>query len=442
MSKTFYSLRFINFRLWFVSNFFSATAIWMQRVCQAWVVLTVLTSGSAFAVGVTTALQFAPQLLVGVLGGVLADSVNRRRLLQVTQILVAVLGLVLGILLLTDNAHLYHVYLIAFVTGFSDAISIPVRQTFISELVPRENLPNAVALNSTAFNTARLFGPAIAGVLIELVGPGWVFVVNCAVFSVPIITLSLMRQKYFFPHRFVPRHRGMLREGFHYVRSREDLKALIALIIVVSGLGFNFQITQAIMATQVYGKGAGEYGLLGSMLAIGSLTGALLAARRSSSRFSLVLGAAGFFGLAEGVAALAPSYLTFALLMIPTGLCMMTVLVSSNSLIQITTPEELRGRAISIYMMFNLGVTPFFAPTVGWVGEYLGPRWSLGVGAIASILAVAVIFLVTKVRWRVSLRPSGSWPFVDIDGPRERAAAERAAQDSGLISPDCTGCGR
>lgn len=429
MSKTFYSLRYPNYRLWFVSNSVSATAVWMQRVCQVWVVLTVLTDNSAFAVGVVTALQFLPQMFLGPFGGVLADWANRRKLLQTTQVTVAILGLTLGILLVTGYAHLYHVYAIAFLTGIADALSSSLRSTFLSELVPLTSLPNAISLNSTSFNIARMIGPALAGVMIDVVGPGWVFIVNFALFAVPVVSLGMMKAEHFFPYTPVPRHKGMLREGFAYVKTRSDIIAILALISVVSGVGLNFQITQAIMATEAYGLGAGEYGLLGSMLALGSLTGALMAARRPAPRFSLLLVYAMIFGLLECLAAIAPSYATFALLMIPTGLAMLTFLISVNTLIQITTPSHLRGRVLSIYFAVNLGITPIGAPIIGWVGEMWGPRWTLGVGGIGSILIAIIIFLWAKTMWKVELHRSKHWPFVDIDGPRERAHRAEALLD-------------
>lgn len=427
MAKTFDSLKYPNYRLWFISNSVSATAVWMQRVCQIWVVLTVLSDNSAVAVGIVTALQFLPQMVLGPWGGVLADWANRRRLIQTTQITVALLGLVLGILLVTDTAHLYHVYTIALFTGIAEALTSAVRNTFLSELVPTSALPNAISLNSTSFNIARLIGPALAGVLIDVFGPGWVFIINCAFFAVPVITLAIMKNEHFFPTTPVPRHKGMLREGFAYVTTRSDIIAILILIACVSGLGLNFQMTQALVATEVYGRGAGEYGLLGSMLAIGSLAGAMLSARRSAApRFYRVLGYAFVFGILEGAAALAPSYEIFALIMVPTGFAMLTFLISCNTLIQVSVPNELRGRVLAIYFAVNLGVTPIGAPLVGWIGEEFGPRWSLGVGAIGSVVAALVVFAWMKSKWDVEFFRRDHWPYVGIDGPRQRAY--RAAQ--------------
>lgn len=418
--KTFYSLRFPNFRLWFVSNLFAATAMWMQRITQIWVVLVVLTNNDAFAVGVVTALQFLPQLIFGFFGGALADWMDRRRMLQITQAVTAVLGLVLGVLLLTGTAELTHLFTIAFLGGVCDALAISQRQTFISELIPRKFLPNAVGLNSMAFNIARLIGPALAGVLIAMIGPGWVFIINTLIFVIPIVTLAIMRQDNFFPVKRGGRHRGMIREGFRYVKSRSDLKAVIFLITMAGGFAFYLQMTQAFMATQVYGKGPGEYGLLGTMTAIGSLAGALAAARRTRPRFALVIAAVFFFGVFEGALALSPSYWFFAVMSIPAGFFMITILTGANALIQTSTPEDLRGRVLSIYFVFNLGVTPIGSPIVGWVGETFGARWSLGVGALACVGGAIGVFIWAVSAWELRFKLLRKWPFLLMEGPRER----------------------
>lgn len=419
-SKTFYSLRFANFRLWFVSNLFAATAMWMQRVAQIWVVLVVLTDNDAFAVGMTTALQFLPQLIFGFFGGALADWMDRRLMLQITQSGVALLGLILGVLLLTDSAHLFAIYLIAFGSGIFDALAISQRQTFISELVPANCLSNAVGLNSMAFNIARLIGPALAGVLIAVLGPGWVFVINTAIFVIPVVTLALMRRDNFFAVKRSVRHRGMIREGFVYVQSRSDLKAIIFLITLTGAFGFNLQMTQAFMATDVYAKGPGEYGLLGTMLAVGSLTGALLAARRAHPRFAMVISGVFFFGLAEALLALCPTYGAFAVMSIPAGFFMITLLTAANALIQTSTPESLRGRVLSIYFVFNLGATPIGSPLVGWVGETFGARWSIGLGALACMGAAMAVFIWALFAWQLRFSWQRRWPFLLMEGPRER----------------------
>ena len=425
MSRTFTSFKYHNYRLWWMSNIFASTGLWMQRVAQDWVVLMVLTDQSGFAVGVVTALQFLPQLLLSIPAGMVADRFNRRRIIQICQCIVALSGLITGILLLTGVAALWHIYLIALVTGVADCLTSPARQAFVSELVTKEDLPNAVGLNSTAFNSARLIGPGLAGFMIAGIGPGWVFIANCVLFIVPVLGLAFMDATRLFSREKTSRTQGMMREGLRYVQNRTDIKAIIAILTVVGALGMNFQLTQAVMATRVFGKGAGEYGLLGSIMAIGALAGALQAARRRQPRVFTVVVSAVLFGILEGALALAPTYEIFALLLIPTGFVMLNLLTCANATIQVSTDEEIRGRVLSIYFLFFLGTTPIGAPIIGWVAEHWGPRWSLGVGALASLLIAVVVGIWLWRHWQVDVTVRASRPFLTIEGPRERAMRRR-----------------
>lgn len=430
MSRTFQSLSLHNFRLWFFASIVASTGVWMQRVAQDWLVLTVLSAHSGTQIGIVTALQFLPILLLSPWAGVLADRLDRRRLLQATQSANVLLGLVLGALVLTDTALLWHVHVLALIGGVASAIDSPARQAFVSELVPAESLPNAVGLNSTAFNTARLIGPAVSGLLIEAVGIGWVFVVDAALFLAPVTALALMRAGELVPRSVVPRQKGQIREGVAYVRARPDIVLVLCVVAVVSALGMNFQMTSALMATEVYGKQAGSYGILGSFMAVGALAGSLLAARRRLPRLRLIVSGAAVYGVLEILMGLAPSYWSFALLAIPTGLAMLTMVTSANATVQITTDEDVRGRVMALYTMIFLGSTPIGSPLVGWVGEVFGARWSILVGGIGS-LAVALLAGVWgllhwdyRVRFRVSAHP------IDFEGPVERARMEqRLAED-------------
>ena len=425
MSRTFTSFKYHNYRLWWMSNIFASTGLWMQRVAQDWVVLMVLTEQSGFAVGVVTALQFLPQLLLSIPAGMVADRFNRRRIIQVCQCIVALCGLITGILLLTGVAALWQIYIFALVTGVADCLTSPARQAFVSELVSADDLPNAVGLNSTAFNLARLIGPGLAGFMIAGIGPGWVFIANCVLFIVPVLGLALMDTSKLFSREKTSHTQGMMREGLRYVQNRTDIKAIIAILTVVGALGMNFQLTRAVMATRVCGKGAGEYGLLGSIMAIGALAGALQAARRRQPRVFTVVVSAVLFGILEGALALAPTYEIFALLLIPTGFVMLNLLTSANATIQVSTEEEIRGRVLSIYFLFFLGTTPIGAPIIGWVAEHWGPRWSLGVGAIASLAVAIVVGLWLWRHWKVDVTVRASRPFLTIEGPRERAMRRR-----------------
>jgi MFS family permease len=386
MRQTFSSLAFFNYRLWFAGALVSNIGTWMQRVAQDWLVLTVLTDESGVAVGIVTALQFLPFLLLSAWAGVLADRLNQRRLLIATQYASAALGLGLAALVLFDLVQLWHVYLLAALLGSVSAIDGPVRQTFVAGLVPVERLSNAVGLNSASFNAARLIGPATAGLLIAWVGTGWVFAINGFTYIATIVALGLMRQRELIVVTRAGRSRGQIREGIRYVRGRPDILVIMVVVAFVSMFGFNFQLTSALMARVEFGRGASEYGALGSIMAIGSLGGALLAARRPRAHLRLVIGAAFAFGVASGAMALMPSYLSYALACIPVGFASLTMMTAANATIQTTTEPALRGRVLALYMMVFLGATPIGSPIVGWVGESFGARWSIGVGAIAALL--------------------------------------------------------
>ncbi|RMI12577.1 MFS transporter [Cellulomonas triticagri] len=432
MSQTFASLRFVNYRLWFAGALVANVGTWMQRVAQDWLVLTDLSDDSGLAVGITTALQFAPTLLLSAWAGVLADRVNRRKLLMFTQGAQGVLAFGLGALVLSGHAQLWQVYLFALGLGAVAALDQPVRQTFVAELVPAGRLSNAVALNSMSFNAARLIGPGLAGLLIAAVGSGWVFVINGVSFAATILALVLMRTSDLHPMPVAPRSKGQIREGIRYVRGRSDILVIMVVIGVVSTFGLNFQMTSALMARAEFGKGAGEYGVLGSVLAIGSVFGALLAARRERPRVRLVIGAAFAFGVATGVQALMPTYVSYAVACIPVGLASLTMLTAANTTIQMSTDPAVRGRVMSLYLIVMLGATPVGAPIVGWIGETFGPRWSIGIGSISALLVATAAALWAKKRWRVQVRYRVlSRPHLEVVHPRvpspRRAAADQVA---------------
>jgi MFS family permease len=432
MSRTFYSLRYFNYRLWFFGALVANIGTWMQRVAQDWLVLTVLSANSGFAVGVVTALQFLPTLLLSPLAGVLADRLPRRKLLIATQSGLGILAAGLGTLVLSGAAELWHVYVFALALGVVTALDGPVRQTFVAEMVPASDLPNAVGLNSTSFNIARLIGPGIAGLLIAVVGPGWVFLINAVSFGATIFSLTLMRTRELHETPHAPRAKGQVRAGVAYVRRRSDIMVIMVVVGIVSAFGLNFQLTSATMAREEFGMGAGEYGILGSILAIGSVTGALLAARRKNPRVRLVIGAALLFGITMGVQALMPTYELYALLCIPVGLFSLTMMTAANTTVQMSTEPAMRGRVMSLYMMVFMGATPIGSPIVGWISEAFGPRWSVGVGAIASILVAVGAAVWVKRSWHVRVHYQlAHRPHLVVDGPRERYVrrSERAERE-------------
>ncbi|PWD51942.1 MFS transporter [Serinibacter arcticus] len=404
MSTTFASLRHRGYRLWFAGALVANIGTWMQRVAQDWVVLTELSDNSGLAVGIVTALQFLPALLLSPYAGLLADRLPRRALLISTQAAMGLLAAGLGVLVLTGVAQLWHVWAFALGLGVASAFDAPVRQTFVAELVPPEGLPNAVGLNSASFNAARLIGPAVAGFAIAAVGPGWVFVVNAASFAFTIVALLRISEAMRFPLAHAERAKGQLREGIDYVRRRTDILVIMVVVGVVGAFGLNFQLTSAVMARTVFDKGPQEYGLLGSILAIGSLAGALVAARRTRPRVRIVVLAALGFGLSGIVMAVAPTYTTYAIAAIPVGFCTLTMLTAANAYVQMSTAPEMRGRVMSLYLMVFLGTTPIGSPFVGWVAEAWGARWSVAIGAIAAIVVAIAAMAWARRAWHVELR--------------------------------------
>ncbi|MDQ1287544.1 MAG: hypothetical protein QG622_1109 [Actinomycetota bacterium] len=435
----FTALRIPNYRLWATGALVSNTGTWMQRVAQDWLVLTVLTNNSGVATGVTTGLQFGPIALLAPVAGTVADRVDRRRLLMVTQALSGVLAGVLGVLVVTGTARLWHVYVLAGLLGVVAAFDAPARHAFVSEMVPPEALSNAVGLNSASFHAGRLIGPGVAGLLIHWLGTGPVFLLNAVSFGAVLLSLRGMDLRALQP---LPRtlrdpgdttgtggttgagdttgirRYGSVMAGLTYVRRRPDLVLLLSVVGMVGTFGLNFQLTTALMARTVFDKGAGEYGLLGSIMAIGSLGGALLAARRERPTPALVVSATAAFGLASLAAALMPSYTTFAVALVPVGLSALTVMTAANATVQLSTAPELRGRVMALYGAIFMGGTPVGAPLVGWVGEHFGARWTILLGGGVS-LATAVV----AAAWLIVRDRRASACSADAEGLREEAVS-------------------
>ncbi|MFF0748086.1 MFS transporter [Streptomyces sp. NPDC004267] len=389
---TFSSLGIRNYRLFFSGAIVSNTGTWMARITQDWLVLSL--TGSAAAVGITTALQFLPMLLFGLYGGVIADRYPKRRLLLVSQTALGLCGLTLALLTLTGQVQVWHVYLIAFLLGMVTVVDNPTRQSFVSEMVGPAQLRNAVSLNSANFQSARLVGPAVAGVLISTVGSGWAFLINALSFLAPIAGLLLMRTSELHKVERAPRGKGQLREGLRYVAGRPDLIWPIVLVGFVGTFGFNFPIWLTAFSGEVFHVGAGTYGFLNTLMAAGSLAGALLAARRGSTRLRMLVVAAGVFGALEIAAALSPAFWLFALLLVPIGMIGLTVNISANSAVQMATDPVMRGRVMSLYMMVFAGGTPIGAPLLGWVTDTYGARVGFATGGLVSLLAAAAIGLI------------------------------------------------
>jgi len=391
----FRSLRSRNYRLWVAGALVSNVGTWMQRIAQDWLVLTALTHHSGSAVGVVMALQFGPQLLFLPWTGFAADHFNQRKLLMGTQAAMGVLALILGVLTVTGVVTLWQLYLFAFLFGTAAAFDAPARQTFVAELVGDEDLPNAVALNSTSFNAARMLGPAVAGLTISAVGTGWAFIANGASFAAVLISLCLLKASELRPHARAHRAKGSFVEGLRYVRGRPDLMVILLMLFLIGTFGMNFPIFTSTMAVKVFHADARAFGLLTSIMAVGSLSGSLVAAARRRIGFGTLLVGAGVFGAACASAALAPNYWWFAAALVVTGAAVLTFANATNGLMQLTTDPSMRGRVMALRIAIALGCTPIGAPIVGWIADAFGPRWALGVGAASGFAAAltAIVFM-------------------------------------------------
>jgi MFS family permease len=400
LKGTFRSLEGYNYRVWAAGALVSNVGSWMQRTAQDWIVLTELTHRNATAVGIVMGLQFGPQILLLPLTGFVADHLDRRKVLFCTQAAMALLALGLGLLVVTGLVQLWHVYFFAFLLGCAAAFDSPARQTFVAELVEERFLPNAVALNSTSFNAARMIGPAIAGGLIAGVGSGWVFLINAFSFVAVLCSLALLRADELKPSHRAASSRGSFVEGFRYVLRRPDLKVILFMLFLVGTFGLNFPIFISTMSVTVFHAGAGQYGLLSSMMAAGSVAGALMAAARARPGIPVLLAAAATFGVGCAVAAMMPNYLLFGIVLFVIGLAAQTFTTSTNSIVQTSTEPGMRGRVIAILLAIALGGTPVGAPIVGWIADTFGPRWALGSGAVAGLLAamVAILYLARRRR--------------------------------------------
>ncbi|MCJ7958906.1 MFS transporter [Pseudomonas putida] len=393
---TFRSLRSPNYRIWAAGALVSNVGTWMQRTAQDWLVLTQLTPHNAAAVGIVMALQFGPQLLLLPWTGFAADHYDQRKLLIFTQAVMGLLALTLGVFTITGFVQLWHVYVFAFLSGCASAFDAPVRQIFVAELVGEKDLSNAIALNSTSFNMARMIGPAVAGVTIASVGTGWAFLLNGSSFFAVLASLFFLRVSTQHTKVRALRTKGSLTEGMRYVWARPDLKAILLMLFLIGTFGMNFPIFISTMAVTVFHADARGYGLLTSTLAIGTIAGALIAAGSERPRFKSLLTGAAVFGFGCVLAALAPNYWTFAIALVVIGVGAMTFSNTTNSLMQLTTEPAMRGRVIALRVAVALGGTPIGAPIVGWVADHLGPRWALVVGAVSGILAVGVALYTIK----------------------------------------------
>jgi MFS family permease len=405
-NRMFGALGIRNYRYFALGSVVSNVGTWMQRVAQDWLVLVV--AGSAGALGITTGLQFLPMLLFSPIAGVCADRFPKRTVLMVTQVFMGATAVALGLLAVTNRVETWHIYVLAFLFGTGAAFDTPTRQAFVNEMVGKDRMVNAVALNSASFNLARMIGPATAGIMIAALGSGvsatgWVILLNGLSYVAVVVSLKRMRSEELSPAPLVPRAKGQLRGAVRYVRSRPDILLVLGVVFSAGTFGFNFQMTTALMATKVYGRGAGEYGALGSILAVGALAGALVAARRTTSGQRLVVIGAVCFGVAEVITGLMPTYLTFALMLPVCGFASMTLMTAANAFVKMAVDPAMRGRVLALYMMVFMGGTPFGAPLLGFVADHFGARWTIVGGGILMLAGTVIAVLLTAPRQGVVL---------------------------------------
>jgi MFS family permease len=420
LGTMFDSLRVRNYRLFATGQLIKLIGIWMAFIAQDWLVLQ-LTADSATALGLVTALQFAPVLFLTLYGGKLADRFDKRKLLQLANAGMLAVMLVLGVLVTAGVVELWHVFISAAALGVCSAIETPVRQSFVSELVGPKLLPNALSLSAATFNSARIIGPAIAGLLIAVVDTGPVFLITSAGCVATVVGLARMRADEL--HRSasepVASRDARIRDGLRYALSRRDLVLPIFLIFVIGLFGFNFQLTLAVLAKTEFRTGAESFGLLSTALAIGALCGALAGTgRRARPSTYVVLTSAMLFGAFETVVGVAPTFALAFLLLLPTGFFMIYFAQAANQRVQLGVDPEYRGRVMALFILVFFGTMPIGAPLIGWTSEQFGPRWGISVGGLVSLLC-AVVVAVLQVRRtgsqvRVHLRPL---PHVHVSAP-------------------------
>lgn len=424
MSATFSSFSVRNYRTYFTGLLIANIGGWMSSTAKQWLVLTILTRGDAAALGSLTGMMFLPSLLFAPVAGMIADRFPKRTIMLASQAWTLVDAILLATLTLTGHVQLWHVFLLAFLDGTANALSGPAQMAFVSEMVPRAMLPNAISLNSAQFNAARLLGPGLGGFLIALFGrnlpemtaTGVVLALNVLCFLALITSLLLLNMRQMTPTE-LQRGKGQLRDGLAYVRRRPDVMLLMFIAFMMGNFGFNFAISNAVMATRAFGKGAGEFGLLGSIMGIGALAAALLAARRQRPRLRHILLALAMFAVCSAISALSPSYPFFAVTLVPIGLCAITVLVTANAMVQMNVDDVYRGRVMTLWNAILLGGTPFISPLVGVIGERLGPRATVWFEALTILLtfAVATAWIMRSDGLRVRLDRHARAPWLVLE---------------------------
>ncbi|WP_285726846.1 MFS transporter [Psychromicrobium xiongbiense] len=401
LKGTFAALSIRNYRYFTMAHFVAVIALWMQRISQDWIVLQL--SGSVAAVGITVALQFAPTLLFGPWGGLMADRFSKRTLLIVTQSAAGVLAAVMATLTLSGHLQVWEVYLVAFLLGFVTVVDQPARQVFVNELVGPHHLRNAISINSSIFQLGGMVGPAIAGVMLTAVGGGWAFLTNALACLFTVIMLIAMNTKELILAAPAPRSKGMLAEGARYLVNKPAIlfSAIMAGFVAVFAL--SLPVMMAAFADNVFQVGAGGYGLLNTLIAVGALAGALASTRRKELRLRSVVTSAGLYGLALVVASFMPAMWSFCLVMVFAGFSSLMFLTGANQLVQISTNMQIRGRVMSLYVMVLIGGQALGGLLLGWLTEHLGPHLTLLVSGGVPALAAIVVSLILARRGELTL---------------------------------------
>jgi MFS family permease len=413
------SLRHRNYRLFFTGQLVSMMGTWMESVAQSFLVLGLTHSGTQL--GLTLAARFLPMLLFAPMGGVFADRRDKYRILYVTQALAGTVSAVFAILIVTGSIRLWIVYLLALTLGCVNVFDNPARQSFISEMVPAADLPNAVTLNSVAMNMARVFGAAVGGGVVALLGVALCFGLNAVSFGAVLISLALMNKAMLYPGKRVGKARGQVMQGLRYVRSTPELLVPLVMIAVIGMLAWEFQVSLPLMATGVLHGGAEAYGLMASLMGVGAVFGGLVSAARSRPRArSLCLAALGW-GLAITAAALMPSMTTELVVMLFVGYGSITFNSYAKTVLQMAAKPEMRGRVMALWAIAWLGSTPIGGPIVGWIGQEFGGRWALGIGGAAAVacglLAYPALAAIDRRAAARSGRQAGQLPASASDRP-------------------------
>jgi MFS family permease len=403
------SLRQRNYRLFFFGQLVSVAGTWMQTVAQSFVVLDLTHSGTQL--GLTSAARFLPMFLFGPIGGVFADRMDSKRVLYLTQSLSGLLAAVFAVTVATHSIRLWIVYLLAIALGFVNVFDNPARQSFISEMVPAQDLPNAVTLNSVAMNMARVFGAALGGVIAAAIGLALCFTCNALSFAAVLISLAAMRTCELFPAKRVTRQKGQVRQGLHYVRSTPELLIPLVMIAVIGTLAWEFQVSLPLMASKVFHGGPASYGVMASVIGGGAVVGGLISAARSRPRARALCLAAVGWGIAILAAAVAPSMALELAALVFVGYGSITFNALAKTTLQLAAKPEMRGRVMALWALAWLGSTPIGGPIVGWAGQAIGARWALVIGGVAT-LACGVLALpaLTRIDRRELSPASGAWP--------------------------------